>query len=195
MCSIYFAAALQGSLWIRTLIPIGVRFGINQKTKNCKQIIIIAKSVKYFFFCEHFFNALKDVPGYPISVQGMQEQLHSSIESPILQISRGGLPPDPLRGWCIRHSTFVPAARTVHVRQLKHCIRYFQMLPKTPQSWESFWKEALSVTIFIRYVWTVGQTGGKKYICFRTETDTCGRGLRLRPHESRYFWNCILFWY
>ena len=105
-----------------------------KKRKNCKQIIIIAKSVKYFFFCEHFFNALKDVPGYPISVQGMQEQLHSSIESPILQISRGGLPPDPLRGWCIRHSTFVPAARTVHVRQLKYCIRYFQMLPKTPQS-------------------------------------------------------------
>ena len=91
MCSIYFAAAFAG-------------FSVNSytysetktKTKNCKQIIIIAKSVKYFFFVSIFFNALKDVPGYPISVQGMQEQLHSSIESPILQISRGACPRTPL---------------------------------------------------------------------------------------------------
>ena len=57
------------------------------------------------------------------------------LESPILQISRGGMPPDPARSSCPRHSTFAPAAPTVHVRQLNHCIRYFQMLPKTlPQS-------------------------------------------------------------
>ena len=49
-----------------------------------------------FLFLWAFFNALKDVPGYPISVQGMQEQLHSSIESPILQISRGACPRTPL---------------------------------------------------------------------------------------------------
>ena len=45
------------------------------------------------------------------------------LETPILQISR--------RNSCLRYSTFAPAARTVHVRQLNHCIRYFQMLPKT----------------------------------------------------------------
>ena len=39
--------------------------------------------------------------------------------------------PDPPRSSYLRHSTFAPAARTVHVRQLNHCIRYFQMLPKT----------------------------------------------------------------
>ena len=32
-----------------------------------------------------------------------------------------GMPPDAP----------APAVRTVHVRQLNHCIRYFQMLPKT----------------------------------------------------------------
>ena len=35
------------------------------------------------------------------------------------------------RSSCLRHLRFAPAARTVHVRQLNHCIRYFQMLPKT----------------------------------------------------------------
>ena len=43
----------------------------------------------------------------------------------------GGIPPDPPRSSCLPHSTFAPAARTVHVRQLNNCIRYFQMLPKT----------------------------------------------------------------
>ena len=42
----------------------------------------------------------------------------------------GGMSPDARRSSCLRHSTFAPAARTVHVRQLNHCIRYFQMLPK-----------------------------------------------------------------
>ena len=54
------------------------------------------------------------------------------LESPILPISRGrGMPPNPPRSSCLRHSTFAPAARTVHVRQLNHSIRYFQMIPKT----------------------------------------------------------------
>ena len=43
----------------------------------------------------------------------------------------GGMPPNPPRSSCVRSSTFAPATRTVHVRQLNHCIRYFQMLPKT----------------------------------------------------------------
>ena len=43
----------------------------------------------------------------------------------------GGMSPDARRSSCLRHSTFAPAARSVHVRQLNHCIRYFQMLPKT----------------------------------------------------------------
>ena len=59
-------------------------------------------------------------PGYPIPVQGKQEIA-------ILQICRGGMPPDPPRSSCLWHST----ARTVHVHQLNHCIWYFQMLPKT----------------------------------------------------------------
>ena len=56
-----------------------------------------------------------------------QEIGNCILESPILQISRGGggMPPDPPRSSCL-----APAARTVHVRQLNHCIRYFQMLPK-----------------------------------------------------------------
>ena len=41
------------------------------------------------------------------------------------------MPPEPPRSLCLRHSTCAPAARTVHVRQLNHCIRYFQMPPKT----------------------------------------------------------------
>ena len=53
------------------------------------------------------------------------------LETPILPISRGGMSPDARRSSCLRHSTFAPAARTVHVRQLNHCIRYFQMPPKT----------------------------------------------------------------
>ena len=36
-------------------------------------MIIIAKSVKYFFFVSMAFKALKDLPGYPIPVQGTQE--------------------------------------------------------------------------------------------------------------------------
>ena len=46
-----------------------------------------------------------------------------------------GMPQDPPRSLCLRHSTFAPAARTVHVRQLNHCIRYFQMLRKTLMSY------------------------------------------------------------
>ena len=42
----------------------------------------------------------------------------------------GGMPPDAPRSSCLRHSRFALASRTVHVRQLNHCIRYFQMLPK-----------------------------------------------------------------
>ena len=42
----------------------------------------------------------------------------------------GGMSPDARRSSCLRHSTLAPAARTVHVLQLNHCIRYFQMLPK-----------------------------------------------------------------
>ena len=45
------------------------------------------------------------------------------------------MPQDPPRSLCLRHSTFAPAARTVHVRQLNHCIRYFQMLRKTLMSY------------------------------------------------------------
>ena len=44
---------------------------------------------------------------------------------------QGGHDPNPARSSCLQHSMFTPAARTVHVRQLNHCIRYFQMLPKT----------------------------------------------------------------
>ena len=43
----------------------------------------------------------------------------------------GGTPPDTAKSSYLRHSMFAPAARTVHVRELNHCIRYFQMLPKT----------------------------------------------------------------
>ena len=43
----------------------------------------------------------------------------------------GGMPPDARRSSCLPHSTFAPAARTVHVGQLNHCIRYLQMLTKT----------------------------------------------------------------
>ena len=53
------------------------------------------------------------------------------LESPILSISRGSCLRAPPRSSCLRYSTFAPAARKVHVRQLNHCIRYFQMLPKT----------------------------------------------------------------
>ena len=48
------------------------------------------------------------------------------------------MPPDPLRSWYIRYSTFAPVAQTVHVRHLKHCIRYFQMPPKTLLNLEGF---------------------------------------------------------
>ena len=34
-----------------------------------------------------------------------------------------GMPPDPPRSSCLRHSTFALAAPTVHVCQLNHCIR------------------------------------------------------------------------
>ena len=51
----------------------------------------------------------------------------------------GGTPPNPARSSCLRHSMFAPAARTVHVRQLNHCIRYFQMLPKT-LVWVRIWR-------------------------------------------------------
>ena len=42
----------------------------------------------------------------------------------------GGMPPDlpPSQEFVVPDNV---AARTVHVRQLNHCIRYFQMLPKT----------------------------------------------------------------
>ena len=60
------------------------------KTKNCK--LIIAKSVKYFYFLWTFFNALKDLSGYPISVQGTR----GILESPILEISWGESPRTPL---------------------------------------------------------------------------------------------------
>ena len=43
----------------------------------------------------------------------------------------GDMSPDARRSSCLRHSTFAPASRTVYVRQLNHCIQYFQMLPKT----------------------------------------------------------------
>ena len=41
------------------------------------------------------------------------------LESPILQISRGGggMPPAPPRSPCLRHATFA----LIHVRQLNHC--------------------------------------------------------------------------
>ena len=42
----------------------------------------------------------------------------------------GGISPDPPRSLCLLHSTFTPAARKVHIRQLNHFIWYFQMLPK-----------------------------------------------------------------
>ena len=43
-----------------------------------------------------------------------------------------------------------------------------------------FWKDALSVTVFTQYVWTVDQTGGEKNrinldLRFQTKSDTCGR--------------------
>ena len=50
---------------------------------------------------------------------------------PISRRGGGGMPPNPPRSSCLRNSTFASAARTVHVHQLNHCLRYFQMLPKT----------------------------------------------------------------
>ena len=88
-----------------------------------------------FLFLWTFFNALKTFPftQYRSRERG---ELHFR-ESPILEIYRGGKPPDHPRSSCLRNSALAPAARTVHVRQLNHCIRYFQMLRKTlPQSIE-----------------------------------------------------------
>ena len=67
--------------------------------------------------------------GYPIPAQGTHEIAFQRVQ--FYQFPGGGIPPDPPRSSCLLHSTFAPAARTVHVRQLNNCIRYFQMLPKT----------------------------------------------------------------
>ena len=101
-----------------------------KKTNNCKLKIIIAKSVidKYFFFCEHFLTPFKTLP---VTQLRSRERGKLHFRDSNFTNVRGGMPPDPPRSSCLRHSTFVPTARTVHVRQLNHCIRYFQMLPKT----------------------------------------------------------------
>ena len=39
-----------------------------------------------------------------------------------------------------------------------------------------FEKDAFSVTVFTGYMWTVDQTGGKKYPFSKTKKDTWGRG-------------------
>ena len=51
-------------------------------------------------------------------------------ESNFTNFPGGGMPPDlpPSQEFVVPDNV---AARTVHVRQLNHCIRYFQMLPKT----------------------------------------------------------------
>ena len=67
--------------------------------------------------------------GYPIPAQE-RTKLHFR-ESNFINFP-GVMPPGPPpRSSCLRYSTFAPAARKVHVRQVNHCIRYFQMLPKT----------------------------------------------------------------
>ena len=50
-------------------------------------------------------------------------------ESNFTNFLGGGMPPDPPSPPGVRSAGQL--ARTVHVRQLNHCIRYFQMLPKT----------------------------------------------------------------
>ena len=71
-------------------------------------------------------------------------------ESNFTNFPGGACPPDPPRSSCLRHSTFAPAARTVHVRQLNHCIRYFQMVPKTLAVCKM-----VSQTSWYRYSYTV----------------------------------------
>ena len=82
-----------------------------------------------FISCEHGFQGLKRPSRFPNSGPGNAG--NCILDSPILQISQGGMASDPPRSSCLRYSTFAPAARTVYVRQLNHYIRYFQMLPKT----------------------------------------------------------------
>ena len=124
-----FCGNFAGLSGIRTLFPTEVRFVINWKTNNCKLIIIIAKSVIHLFYLWAFFNPLEDLPGYPIPVPGNAG--NCILESNFTSFPGGGMLPDLPKSWCIRHKTFAPTARTMHVRQLKHCIRYFQMQSKS----------------------------------------------------------------
>lgn len=48
---------------------------------------------------------------------------------------------------------------------------------------DHFWKDVFLVTVFTRYVWTVGHTG-EKNLFFPTKTDTCGRG----PKTNKCCW-------
>ena len=52
---------------------------------------------------------------------------------------------------------------------------------KNFHSGERFWKDAFSVIVFTGYVWTVGQTK-EKYIRFQTKTDSCWRGIIVKPN-------------
>ena len=79
----------------------------------------------------HTIEKKRDDPchnsGYPIPVQGTQEIAFKRVQ--FYKFPGGGhapgFPPSP----GVRSAGQL--ARTVHVRQLNHCIRYFQMLPKT----------------------------------------------------------------
>ena len=97
-------------------------------------------SVKIVLFFFSFINQRKTRPLFyslsyvtpkkkTIPVQGTQEVAFQRVQ---FTISWGGgsCPRTPPRSSYLRHSTFVPVL-TVHVRQLNHCFRYFQMLPKT----------------------------------------------------------------
>ena len=66
--------------------------------------------------------------GYPVPVQGTREIAFKRVQ--FYKFPGGGMPPDlpPSQEFVVPDNV---AARTVHVRQLNHCIRYFQMLPKT----------------------------------------------------------------
>ena len=147
-----------------------------------------------FLFLWAFFNALKDVPGYPISVQGMQESLHSR-ESNFTNFPGGACPRTPLgvgafgiQRSCQRRERCTSASWNTASGSSK-CYR-------KPCSLERVFLKRCVVGDHFHQINMDGRSDRrKKNIRFRTETDTCGRGLRLCPYESRYFCNCILFWY